>query len=103
MRKPKLILAATTDADQSESFYHDGKHQKSLVCNPILAGSEKGTLQMSIDDGTTWINALTGRTPECNELSITTTIICIEGPGLYRVDKDASAGATAIYLNEGHS
>lgn len=103
MRLMKTILADATGAGQSSKFWVGTNETATVIAEPILAGVEKGTLQITNDDGTTWINALNGDTPESNELSATTTVIYVKGPGLYRIDKDATAGATGIYMQESFS
>ena len=100
MRVMKELLAPATGAGQSSAFFVGQGEIGTVIAEPLLQSAEKGTLQITNDDGTTWINALNGDTPESNELSAATTVIYVKGPGLYRIDKDASTASVGIYLQE---
>ena len=100
MRAAKAILAAQTGAGNSLPFYV-GSHQKATVmASPNLAGGETADVQVSHDDGTTWIDI---QDTSALELSATRTMLQLDGPALYRLAKDSTAGATGLYLFESHS
>jgi hypothetical protein len=103
MRKAKLINTAATAANQTSAFWVGNNETVTVTAVPLLQSAEKGTLQITNDDGTTWINALNGDTPESNELSATTTVVYAKGPGNYRIDKDVSTAAVGIYIQESFS
>jgi len=92
----KELLAPTTDATQSANFYVPKDQVATVMCSPDLAGSETGDVQLSHDDGTTWVDYVD---VSAVELSVSKNAIRLLGPMLYRIDKDSTAGATGIYLH----
>ena len=92
----KELLAAKTGADQSKTFWVSKDQVVTVMVSPNLAGSETADIQISHDDGTTWADYLDGIAVE---LTATKNTERLYGPMLYRVDKDATAGATGIYLH----
>ena len=100
MRDAKNILAAAVGAGQSAPFFVPQDESVSVWAVIPMDGATKATLQITNDDGTTWTDALTGATPETNELSATTTIIQVSGPGLFRIDKEATTASIGIWLAE---
>lgn len=92
----KELLAATTDADQSEAFYVPKDQVATVMASPDLATTETADIQLSHDDGKTYADYIDG---SAVELSLTKNAIRLYGPMWYRVDKDATAGATGIYLH----
>lgn len=103
MKSMKTILADATGAGQSSEFWVGTNETATVVAEPIMDSTNKATLQITNDDGTTWIDALIGDTPESHELSATTTIMKVHGPGLFRIDKDATTATIGIYLQESFS
>lgn len=88
-------LSPTTSATASSSFFISGLERVTVIC-PGLAGAETAQLQISYDEGLTFIDyydrdGIVQFTATCNGL-------LVEGPGTFRVDKDASVGAVGVYL-----
>jgi len=92
----KELLAATTDADQSKDFYVNKDNVVTVMVSPDLATTETADIQISHDDGKTWADYIDG---SAIELTLTRNTVRLYGPMLYRVDKDATAGATGVYLH----
>jgi len=92
----KVLLAAKTGADQSKSFYVAKDQVVTVMVSPDLATTETADIQISHDDGTTWADYIDGTAVE---LTLTKNTLRLYGPMLYRVDKDATAGATGVYLH----
>ena len=92
----KELLAVTTDADQSASFYVPKDQVVVVMTSPILAGSETADIQLSHDNEVTWVDYID---VSAVELTATKNAIRLYGPMLYRVDKDSTSTATGIYLH----
>ena len=103
MKLMKTILADATDAGQSSVFWVGTNEAATVIAEPIMDSTNKATLQITNDDGTTWVNYVTGDTIEPFELSATKTFVQVQGPGLFRVDKDATTATIGIYLQESFS
>ena len=90
------VLTATTDAANSIGFTVSDKLPTSVTVND-LAGSETGTLQVSVDEQASWDNAsdLTG-----TDIALTATIntILVVGPGIYRIAKTATVAAVGVAI-----
>ena len=97
MRDAKELLAAQTGAGNSNPFYVPQMLNRTLIVSPDLAGSETADVQISRDDGTTWVDYTDG---SAVELSSTKNALRLYGPAWFRVAKEATAGATGIYLQE---
>ncbi len=91
----ETLLAAQTGAGNSEQFYIKQGEVATLICSPDLAGSETADVQISHDNGTTFVDYQDGG---AIELSATKNAMRLYGPGLYRVAKDSTIGATGIFL-----
>lgn len=89
------LLAATTSADQSASVTL-GRGQRPDESRPVtfvadnLAGAETAALEISIDNGSSWID--TGQ-----ELTAGAPWLVVTGPGMYRLNKASTAGACGIF------
>lgn len=97
MRPAKTLLAAQTGAGNSAAFYVPQMLNATVICSPDLAGAETADIQISHDDGTTWVDYQDGAAVE---LTATQNGLRLYGPALFRVAKDATTGATGIYLQE---
>ena len=91
----KQILLATTSADQSDEFSVKSGATVTVYCKPILAGAETADIQVSPDGGVTWQDYGDGAAVE---LTATENSLALHGPTRFRIVKDVTAGATAIYL-----
>ena len=99
---PITLLAATTDADQSASYTIKSYRTTMpvvFVC-PGLAGAEVGTLQYQDASGS-WHDYYVDDTLQT--CTATQTGLAVYGPGTYRIDKDATAGATSVELQTGYT
>ena len=87
-----LILAATTSAAQSGQIEvsHRENQWAAFSCVPILGSGETAAVQKL--HGGTWVN--TGAA-----LSSTSNNVEEHAPGIYRVDKGATASPTAVYVS----
>lgn len=90
-----VILTPTTSAAQSSAIRLGDHETVTLVC-PGLAGVETAQLQISYDEGTTYVDyydrdGVAQFTATCNAL-------LVEGPGTFRVDKDASVASVGVYV-----
>jgi len=91
MRLPKAIVTSQTGAAQSDEYYVDDDKQITVFAAPILVSAEEAEIELTNDGGTTWV--ATGQ-----KLTATVNILQLEGPASFRINKDATAGATAIHL-----
>lgn len=104
------LLAATTSATQSSEFSVAQKKSGAglgfvgdsfpvTITADNLAGSEVATLQ--IKSGSTWLDAedSDGNAIELAASGSGYSRLEIYSPGVYRIDKDATASACAIYLH----
>ena len=92
----KELLAATTSALPSKSFYVPKDQVVTVMTSPILAGSETADIQLSHNEEVTWVDYVDGTAVE---LTATKNAIRLYGPMLYRVDKDSTSTATGIFLH----
>lgn len=91
----ETLLTATTDADQSDPVSVQGaKLPYTFHCAPLLAGAEKATVQFRGGNGT-WYNLYIEGALQ--EITATNGMITVFGHGQFRIDKDATAGATGVY------
>ena len=90
-------LAATTSATQSKQFLVDGNRTVTIVFHAAagLSATEHGDIQISHDDGTTWQDMFANGSQL--RLNSTNNVVTIYGPGLFRVDKDTTTNATAVF------
>jgi len=95
MRTALTKLAAVTGAAQSSEFFVRQEEKITVMCSPNLVSAETAQIQISHDDGTTWVDANNGT---ALQLTATINMIVLDGPGIYRVDKDATVSATGIYV-----
>ena len=95
MKKALTKLAATTGADQSDTFFVRQDEKVLVMCSPNMVSAEAAQIQITHDDGTTWVDANNGA---LLELTATTNHLVLDGPGVYRVDKEATVTATGIYV-----
>jgi len=88
------LITSTTSADQSIDVSVTGDNLPySFSCTPILAGTEKATIQLKDQDGNYNDLYLDGI---LQELSATNMVITLFGPAVVRVDKDSTASATSV-------
>lgn len=98
---PHILLAATTDATQSAAFIVTiaeggvGARAAHFTC-PGIASAETGDLQKKSADGT-WDDYYVDGTQQ--QITATNTGIAVYAPGIYRVDKSATAGATSVEVS----
>ncbi len=92
----KEILLAVTGAGTSDSFPVKDGATVSVYCSPNLAGAETADIQVSPDNGVTWVDYLDGTAAV--ELTATLNAIKLYGPGRFRIVKDATVSATGIWL-----
>ena len=90
-------LAATTNAAQTGIFLVDGNRSATLIIFAAsgLSPTQHGDVQITHDGGTTWQNMFASGTQV--RLNSTNNAVTIYGPGTFRVDKDATDNATAIF------
>ena len=93
---PTTLLAATTDADQSTAFTVKYDEAPVVFRCPGLAGVEVGTLQYR-DASEAWHDYYVDGTLQT--ITTTNTDLTIYGPGIYRIDKDATAGAASVEIS----
>lgn len=96
-RAAKIILASATDAGNSEEFFVSNRLGAVIQSVPNLAGAEVAEVEISHDKGTTWVPYLDGASVE---LTANKNALKLYGPALYRVAKEATASATAIYMTD---
>lgn len=94
-QRKETILTAQTDAAQSTPFFVDADEVVTLMCTATLAGVETASVQYSVDDGANWVDYLDGAAVD---LTVDKNAIRLYGPCFYRVDKDATAGATGLVI-----
>ena len=95
------ILAATTSAVASTSFIVGGRSDqdgRATISVIGIAGAENADIQFSHDVGTTWTDLFQDGSQV--RLTATNNMVTVYGPGLFRVDKEATAGATSIHLHK---
>lgn len=85
------VLAVTTSAAQSALFVVKQGQLATVIFTGTVGATETGTIQISNDNGTTWISAT-------DQLTDTDLVRVIVAPGKYRVNKSATAAATGIYV-----
>lgn len=90
------LIPATIDAAQSGIFYVPYDRPVSVMTSPDLAGVEKVTVQITHDNGETWVDYLDGATVQ---LTSSENAIRLYGPMTYRVNKDVTASSTGVYWN----
>lgn len=96
----ETILAATTDADQTTDFGVSGPgfgntmpaHFKA----PGIAGAEVATIQYKSEAGDYYDYYVDG---VLQTITATNSGIVVDAPGVYRVDKDATAAAVPIEVS----
>ena len=102
----EALLAATTSAAQSASITLAGEVGFSaLPASATLiiyaasghTASEYSDIQVSHDGGTTWADVYNDGVQK--RLSSTNTAITIYGPGVFRVDKEATTNATGVFVS----
>lgn len=94
----RTILTATTSATQSSAFrIHANQVPVSVHVDGGIASNENADLQKSHDQGTTWVDVYQDGSQ--TRLTSTNNIVAINSPGYYRVDKEATASATGVYLD----
>ncbi len=87
-----ILLAATTSAANSSEFrIRTNSDKVTFGATPALAGAEEVDLEQTFN-GTTWHKVSIGA------LDATTFAAVLSAPGRYRLQKDSTAGATALFL-----
>lgn len=92
------ILAATTSAVASDAFVIGP--QEATITSTALAGVETGDIQIGHQQtpgaDVTWQDLFRSGTQQ--QLLIDNNAVTVLGPGKFRVNKSATAGATSIML-----
>ena len=84
-----LTLISSQTAAATSSGFQREEGQSATVFATALAGTETVTISISHDGGTTFVNtgyALTATEPAAH----------LDGPGIFRMSKSATAGACAV-------
>ena len=96
----RVILTATTIADQSEDFTVRGVQRAggnhAHLTAPDIESGKYATIQKKNNDGSYsdyYINGL------IQQISSTHTGVVVNAAGIYRVDKDATAAAVGIEIS----
>ena len=84
------LLVATTDADQSNTFTVLKNEVIPVIFTGTVGSGETGDIQ--IWDGAAWVS-------DSTQLTDTELIRVVVGPGLFRVDKSATAAAAGIAVS----
>ena len=95
MPSAKEKLAPQTAIGNSESFFVNNLHGAIIQVSPDLTGVEVAGVEISHDDGTTWVPYIDGTAAE---LSVTKNALKVYGPALHRVAKSVTAAETGIYV-----
>lgn len=94
----KTLLAPQTGAGASSQFKvsseQNGQRPVSVIATG-LAGAENADLQVNAND--VWQDVFQDSAQV--RLTATNNMVTVYGPGLYRVDKEATAGAAGIFLS----
>ena len=90
-----LLAAATGGGTSSDLAVRNG-HTATLIASN-LAGAETGSIQISYDGGTTFINLFSDGSQQ--QLTATNNTATVYGPGIFRVVKSATAGACGIFAS----
>jgi hypothetical protein len=90
------ILAPTTAAAATAPFTVASDYQVTAMVQPVLAGIEEAQLQISPDQGVTWVNAIIPLSPAL--LNVSNSILYVRTPGIYRFNKTATAAPTAVFV-----
>jgi len=91
----ETLLPATTSAVESDEVAVRGaKSPYTFQCAPPLAGTEVGQVQFKGGNGTWYDLQLDG-----SDVKMTAShrMVTLFGPGVFRIDKDATAGATGVF------
>lgn len=90
-------LAAVTAAGQSTTFLVAENRMVTLIFYAAsgLSASEFGDIQISQDTGTTWQDLFADGSQI--RMNSTNNAITIYGPGIFRVDKETTTNATAVF------
>ena len=91
------ILATTTSAGNSSSFYVGPNSNVTIMTDAELVSAETADVQISYDGGTTFKDYID---TAAVELTATINAIRLYGPAVYRVAKDATVTTTAVILQE---
>ena len=92
----KELLAAQTAAGASSSVGVSNVNLPAhFICDPALAAAEVADLQISMDNGSTWVDYYVDGTQQ--QITDTNTGLVVLAPGLYRINKGATATATAVH------
>lgn len=96
----RIILAPATGAGQSQQFECDGVRPVTVELHAAsgLTAAEYADIQTTKDNGTSWQDLYYDGSQI--RLTNTSTSVTVYGPGIYRVDKEATTNAAGIYLHE---
>ena len=86
------LLVATTDAAASNTFTADQGRVVTVMLTGTVGAGETADIQVSNDGGTTWIS-------DSTQLTNTELIRVVVGPGLFRVNKGATAAAAGVTIS----
>lgn len=95
MPSAKERLAPQLALGNSESFFVNNLHGAIIQVSPDLAGVEVAGIEISHDNGTTWVPYIDGTAVQ---LTATKNALRVYGPALYRVAKSVTATATGVYV-----
>lgn len=93
-----ITVVASQTGSASGYFTVTGAQTPVLLFANNLAGAEEVDIHIS-PDGTNWQVYKEGSTTQV--LTATITMKALAYPGQYRVTKDATAGACAVFINYG--
>ena len=94
---PTTLLEPTTSAAQSDQFSVDNNELPVHVYSETLGTGETGVIQIKVAGS--WQNYVDAASTK--QLDEDNTGVAIYAPGVYRVDKSATASATGIYMSTG--
>ena len=86
------LLSATTSATVSNTFIVDQGRVVTVMLTGTVGSGETADIQISNDDGSTWIS-------DSTQLTDTELVRVVVGPGLFRVNKGATAAAAGVTVS----
>lgn len=89
-----IILTATTSAANSSTFQLSARDQIALATTGTDTAAEYADIQYSSDGGSTWKDLYQDGTQV--RLHSTNNMVTVEGPGIFRVAKEATTNAIGI-------
>lgn len=96
--RAKIILSSRTQAGSSDTF-HVGPGERKTVMIAAASGLIVGEwidLQISADGGLSWTDVYNEGVQV--RMDAVSTVLVIDGPGTYRMDKDVTTNTVGIFL-----